>query len=395
MFESKIIIFVSTFVNENMIQRQIETIIVDYLRKSNKSKAILLFGARQVGKTTLLKTISEELSIPTLYLNGDEADVKEQLSNTTSAKLSLLFGDNKLVIIDEAQAIPNIGTTLKLITDNLSQIKLIATGSSAFELANRANEPLTGRKFEYSLYPISFAEMVKHHGFLNETRMLEHRLIYGYYPEIVTSVGEEEKLLKFLASSYLYKDLLMLEEIKRPALLGKILKVLALQISNEVSYNEIAQLVGANIQTVEKYIDMLEQAYVIFKLPAFSRNIRNEIKKGKKFYFWDNGIRNAIIGNFLPVSKRTDIGALWENFIISERLKIISYNSIDVSSYFWRTAQQQEIDYIEEENGTFSVYEFKWNENKKAKFSKSFTEAYQTTVEKTITPKNIEEFLLV
>src|SRR5690606_4514182 len=227
----------------------------------------------------------------------------------------------KIVFIDQAQRIPNIGLTLKLFTDQIKAVQVIATGSSAFELSSQVNEPLTGRKYEFMLYPMSFGEMVLHHGLLEEKRFIEHRMVYGYYPEIVSKIGEEAELLKLLANSYLYKDLLMLEQIKKPLILSKLLKALALQVGSEVNYNELAQIVGSDPKTVDKYIDLLEKTFVVFRLPAFSRNLRNEIKKGKKVYFLDCGIRNAIISNFKPVSSRTDVGALWENFVISERLK--------------------------------------------------------------------------
>lgn len=358
-----------------------------------RGKAILLFGARQVGKTTLVKSILSNTDYTVLYINGDEADVADMFIDATSVKLQLLFGNHSIVIIDEAQKIQNIGTILKLCVDTFPKIQIIATGSSAFELANSSQEPLTGRKFEYTLFPFSFQEMVQEHGFIQESRMIEHRLIYGYYPEIVTHIGEEERLLKLVAHSYLYKDLLLLEQIKRPLLIEKILKALALQIGSEVSYNELAQLVGSNPQTVEKYIEVLEKAYIVFKLPALSKNVRNEIKKGKKIYFYDTGIRNAIIGNFNSCSSRTDVGALWENFVVSERVKKNIYESNSVNMYFWRTTQQQEIDFIEEKNGIYTVFECKWKKGTSVKISKTFTDAYTVDQSITVTPQNIEVIL--
>lgn len=374
-----------------MIQRDIEKLIEDRLFKG---KAILLFGPRQVGKTTSIRSILTKKDGKCLFLNGDEADVRESLENTTSTKLSLLFGENKIVFIDEAQRVKGIGITLKLITDVLKNIQVIATGSSDFDLANETQEPLTGRKYEFQLLPISFQEMVKHHGLLEEKRLLEQRMIYGYYPEIVVNPNDAGENLKLLTNSYLYKDLLNLEQIKKPALLGKILKALALQVGSEVSYNEISRLVSGDFHTVEKYIDLLEKAYVIFTLPAYSRNVRNEIKKGRKIYFYDNGVRNAIINNFNPLSSRSDVGAMWENFLISERMKHLIYNNLDTWKYFWRTTAQQEIDYLEELNGKMTAYEFKWNLNKNVKFSKTFTGAYPDVDLRLITPKNFEEFVL-
>jgi hypothetical protein len=373
-----------------MIQRLLQKQILDRLFRG---KVIIILGPRQSGKTTLIQSVLSGQSLPSLLLNGDEADVREMLSNTTSTKLKSITGNHKIVFIDEAQRIPNIGITLKLFADNLKDVQVVATGSSAFELANKTNEPLTGRKYEYLLYPISFGEMVEHHGLIDEKRLIEHRLIFGCYPEIITKPGEEKELLKLLAGSYLYKDLLTLEYVKKPAMLEKILKALALQIGHEVSYHEIGQIVSADNETVEKYIDLLEKTFVVFRLPAFSRNVRNEIKKGKKIYFFDNGIRNAIIGNFNTPNTRSDNGALWENFLISERIKYIHYKGDDTSRYFWRTTMQQEIDYIEETSGQLYAFEFKWNIKARAKFPKTFTNAYPSSRTRLITPENFETFL--
>jgi len=358
-----------------------------------KGKAILILGPRQSGKTTLIESILHDHSQPSISLNGDEPDVRELLSNTTSTRLKSIIGKNKIVFIDEAQRIPNIGITIKLFTDALKGIQVIATGSSAFDLANKTNEPLTGRKYEYLLFPFSFGEMVDHHGLIEEKRLLENRLIFGYYPEIVTKPGEEKELLKLLSGSYLYKDILALEQVKKPAILEKIARALALQVGSEITYHEIGQLVGADNETVEKYVDLLEKAFVVFRLPAFSRNIRNEIKKGKKVYFYDNGIRNAVISNFSAVSTRSDVGPLWENLVISERMKYLHYSGADVSRYFWRTTMQQEIDYIEETSGKLSAFEIKWNPKAKVRFPKTFINAYPLNSTKLITPENFESFL--
>jgi predicted AAA+ superfamily ATPase len=359
-----------------------------------KGKAILIFGPRQCGKSTLVEAVLSDKEY--LHLSGDDSNVREALSNTSLPTLKTIIGKNKILFIDEAQRISNIGLTLKLITDQIKDVQVIATGSSAFELSSQVNEPLTGRKYEFMLYPLSFGEMVDHHGFLTERKLIEYRLIYGYYPEIVSKQSEEKELLKLLAGSYLYKDLLMLEQVKKPVLLEKLLKALALQLGSEVSYNELAQTIGANKQTVEKYIDLLEKAYVVFVLPALNRNVRNEIKKGKKIYFHDCGIRNAIINNFKPMVSRTDVGALWENYVISERMKFLHYNNLDAKQYFWRTTQQQEIDLIEEhEAGTLKAFEFKWGKNDKIRFPQTFTENYPGTETFVISPDNIQDFLLV
>ena len=328
---------------KNIIKRALQDTLAAHLFKG---KIIIVLGARQVGKTTLIENLLSDLDDPVIELNGDEADVRELLTDTTSTMLRAIVGRNKIVFIDEAQRISNIGLTLKLFADKLPDVQVIATGSSSFELTSKITEPLTGRKYQFQLYPLSFLEMVEHHGLLAENRLLEHRLIFGYYPEIVTHPGEERELLQLLSDSFLYKDLLLLEDVTRPVLFEKLLKALALQLGSEVSINELSRLTGANHQTVEKYITLLEKAFVIFRLPAFARNVRNEIRKGKKFYFYDNGIRNAIIRNFQFPGQRTDMGPLWENFLISERMKMVSLHNRHVESYFWRTTQQQEIDYI-------------------------------------------------
>ncbi len=376
--------------HKDIIKRTLHGIIEQRLFKG---KVIIVLGARQVGKTTLIEEILSDLDYPVLELNGDEADVRELLSHSTSTRLRAITGKNKIVFIDEAQRISDIGLTLKLFNDKLPDIQVIATGSSSFELTAKVNEPLTGRKYHFQLFAPSYLEMVQHHGMLSENRLLEHRLIFGYYPEIITHSGEECELLKLLSESYLYKDLLLLEEVTKPILFEKILKALALQLGSEVSFNELSRLTGANHRTIEKYITLLEKAYVIFRLPSFSRNVRNEIRKGKKYYFYDNGIRNGIIKNFQMVGQRTDIGPLWENFLMSERRKTISLNKLDAESYFWRTAQQQEIDYVEELNQGIQAWEFKWNRKARGKIPKTFTRAYPDAVCSVVTPDNFQDFL--
>ena len=324
-------------------------------------KAIIVIGARQVGKSTLFKLILEKQDYKALQLNCDEPEVRDMLSNINTAELRLLIADNRIVVIDEAQRVENIGMTLKLITDNFPEVQLLVTGSSSFELQDKLNEPLTGRKYEYHLYPISTAELMASNGLLGVKQTLEQRLVYGSYPDILNHADDAKELLMNLAGSYLYKDLLTLESVRRPVLLGKLLTALALQVCSEVSYNELAQTVGTDNKTIEKYIDLLEKCYIVFRLNGFNRNLRTELKKSKKIYFFDNGIRNAILQNFAPLSLRQDAGALWENFIISERIKRNHYSGRYVKSYFWRTTQQQEIDYVEECDGQFSIFEMKWN----------------------------------
>lgn len=359
-----------------------------------QGKALILLGPRQSGKTTLIQEVLQGSGEKHLILNCDEPDVRELLEETTSTRLRSIIGTSRIVCIDEAQRIPNIGLTLKLLTDQIPDVQAIATGSSSLELNTSIAEPLTGRKFEFTLHPFSFEELSNHHGLLQERRFLEHRLVYGSYPEVVTSPGQEEELVRLLAGSYLFKDLLTLEGIKKPSLLEKIVKALALQLGSEVSYQEVARTAGADSHTVERYIDLLEKAFVLFRMPAYSRNVRNEIKKGKKIYFLDNGIRNAIIGNFLPLASRTDTGALWENYLVTERLKMLSSKGVYASAYFWRTTQQQEIDYIEEQGQILLACEFKWSAaKKKSRFPATFLRAYPQARTMVVTSGDYDHFL--
>ena len=361
--------------------------------KLNSGKAVIIMGARQTGKTTLLKELFGN-DPDTLWLNGDESDIQALFQNITSSRLKLLLADKKRVVIDEAQRIPDIGLKLKLITDELPSVQAIATGSSSFELANKINEPLTGRKWEYCLFPLSFEEMVRSHGLLEEKRLLNHRLVYGYYPEIATHPAQDEELLKLLTDSYLYKDVLMWENIKKPDLLLKLLQALAYQVGNQISYNELGQLCRTDSKTIEKYVLLLEQCYVIFRLPSFSRNLRNELKQSKKIYFYDNGIRNCLIHDFRQIENRTDTGALWENFIISERMKYNQYHQNWNQCWFWRTKEQKEIDYLEEKDGQLHAYEFKWNPESKVAVPVAFAKTYPTATYKVIHPENMEEFVI-
>jgi len=358
-----------------------------------KGKAVLLFGPRQVGKTTLAKQLADATQLPYLWLNGDEADVRELLTNTTSTKLKSLFGNRKLIVIDEAQRIENIGLTLKLAVDSIPDIQIIATGSSAFELANKIHEPLTGRKFEFFLYPFSVQELAAHSSAFEEHRLLENRMMYGFYPEVVNNPSNAAEYLRSITNSYLYKDLFDWEYIKKPALLEKILQALAFQVGNEVSYHELGQLVGADNETVERYIDLLEKSFVIFRLQALSRNLRNEIKMTRKIYFWDVGIRNAIIKNLNGLSLRQDVGAIWENFLLAERIKFNHYNDRHCNMYFWRTHAQQEIDYVEERDGKLYAYEFKWRVKKKVHFPKAFLEAYPGSSTEVVNSENYQMFV--
>lgn len=373
-----------------MVERHIESSIQSQL---GGGKAIVIMGARQVGKSTLLRQMLGERQ-DVIWMNGDDLDIQELFSSITSTRIRAILGSKRLLVIDEAQRISDIGLRLKLITDQVPDVQVIATGSSSFELASKVNESLTGRKREFRMYPLTFGEMVQHTQFLDEVRMIPHRMVYGYYPEVVCNPGDERAILKELSDSYLYKDILSLDSINKPDKLVRLLKALALQIGSQVSYNEIGTLIGLDSKTVERYVDILEKSFIVFRLGTFSRNLRNELKASRKIYFWDLGIRNAIIGNLAQIENRTDAGELWENFVIAERMKRNAYKCSFAQSYFWRTRQQHEIDYLEEEDGILYAFEFKWNLRKaNVKCPESFKTAYPEAVYKVITPENIEEFL--
>lgn len=375
-----------------MIKRNIEIKIV---KDFNRKKIITLLGPRQVGKTTLLKQIVEEIgNKDILTLNCDDEDDRTLLQGRSSTELKNLICKHTLVIIDEAQRVEDIGLTLKKIGDLKTTTNIIVTGSSSLGLGDKINEPATGRLIEYNLFPFTMAELAADTSWKEENRMLNQRLIYGMYPEVVMHPEDARRTLMTLCNSYLYKDLLTYDGIRKHALLQNLVRALALQLGSEVSYNELAQLIGADKVTVEKYIDLLEKCFVVFRLPSYSRNLRNEIKKGKKIYFYDNGIRNAVLSNFAQPEFRTDMGALWENFLVSERLKQNIYKGTYAQMYFWRTQAQQEIDYIEECDGQLSTFEFKWNPKTKATFPKTFNEAYPGSSFEIITPENYERFIM-
>lgn len=354
-----------------------------------KGKAVIIYGARRVGKTTLVKEIQSEHK-ESLYLNCDEPDVRLALTDKTSTELLNFIGNKKLVIIDEAQRVKNIGLTLKLLVDNAPYLQVIATGSSSFDLSNKISEPLTGRAFEFHLGPFSVQETGSNQVELQ--RLLETRLIFGLYPEIVVNQNERQEILKTIYKNYLYKDALEYQGLKSPELIEKLLAALALQIGSEVSYTELAALLGVDQKTVASYIRLLEQAFVIFRLSPLSRNLRKEISKSRKIYFCDTGVRNAVINNFNPLSLRNDIGPLWENFVIAERLKRNEVFGKQANYYFWRTWNQQEIDFIEEEGGILSGWEIKWD-GKKLKPPKSWTETYKNSTYQVINKENFLEFL--
>lgn len=371
-----------------MFSRTIEKNIKENI---NTGKAIIVVGARQVGKTTLINKILEDKNY--LFLDADDPSTRSLLQSPTTEQLRTILGGYKYVFIDEAQRIPGIGLTLKIITDQFKEVQLFVSGSSSYDLGNQLNEPLTGRKWEYELLPISWEEYENKIGFIKSEQQIENRLLYGLYPAVINNQGKERVTLKNLVNSYLYRDILAFSDIRKPEVLDKLLQALALQMGSEVNYNELSQLIGINKITVQKYIDILEKGFIVFRLNSFSRNIRNEIKQNRKIYFYDNGIRNMIIGNFNQLDLRPDKGVLWENFLVSERLKQNLYKDTFARMYFWRTMQQQEVDYVEEYNGKITAFEFKWI-NKKTKFPQNFIETYKAEGH-VIDRNNFREFVKI
>jgi len=360
-----------------------------------QGKAVILFGARQTGKTTLVRSIFSGFEGEKVFLNCDEPDVRLALEGRTSTELKQFVGNARLVVIDEAQRIRDIGLTLKLLVDNWPGLQILATGSSSFELANRTREPLTGRKFEFHMHPFTMEEIWHNEGKTTARRTLHQRLVYGSYPEVVSTGNQRaDDLLREITTSYLYKDILMWKDIRKPEILDRLLRALALQIGSEVSLNELGQTLGVDKHTVATYLDVLEQAFVIFTLMPFSRNLRNELRKSRKIYFWDTGIRNALLNNLNPVELRTDVGALWENFLVAERIKRLQNAGQMSRSFFWRTHQQQEVDYIEESAGELLAVEFKWGGSSKGRPAKAFRNAYPEARELTVGPDNWSQFLM-
>lgn len=372
-----------------MIHRIIEQLIKNDF---GRGKIIVLMGARQVGKTTLFDSVVSGSS-NVLRLNCDNYDDRSDLENKTSTELRQLMGNHEVVIIDEAQRAKNIGLSLKILADLKLPMQILVTGSSSLTLANEINEPATGRLIEYNLFPLSLVELMQQTSPREEKRLLEQRMIYGLYPEVVTTPGDAKRILVNLANNYLYRDLLEYRGVKKPEVLQKLVRALALQIGSEVSYNELSRTVGVDKATIESYIDLLEKCFVVFRLPAYSSNLRSEIKRGRKIYFYDNGIRNALLSNFAPLELRDDVGMLWENMMVSERIKRNSYSRSYAQMYFWRTQQQQEVDLIEEQDGRLTAFEFKWNTKKKAKLPKTFIDNYPNTDFKVISPDNYVEFV--
>jgi len=377
------------------IQRIIAKDIKNKLLNSPR-KIIIIYGPRQVGKTTLVKNILTKINKKILSINADEGKYIDILSSRDIQKMSRLISNYEILFIDEAQRIPDIGINLKILFDNFPNLKIITTGSSSFELANKVQESLTGRTWTYKLYPISLLELKKDKTIFEIKDQLEERMIFGSYPEIfsIQNDKDKKKFLEELTNSYLYKDVFEILHIKNPSKIKDLLKLLAFQIGAEVSINNLASNLGIAKETVMRYVDLLEKSFVIFRLNGFSRNLRKEVRKKDKIYFYDLGIRNMVIDNLKNFSDRFDRGQIWENYLISERKKYLDYLSIQASSYFWRVHTGAEIDYLEESEGSIHAFEFKWSKNKKAKIPKSFLENYPNSDFAVINNDNFEEFIL-
>ncbi len=373
-----------------MIKRIITDSIVERL---GKGKAIVVLGPRQCGKTTLLRELQRLYPNDTSYYNCDDTDTRSLFSSGSISMMKQLFGKKKKLLIDEAQRIENAGLAIKIIVDNLPEVQVIATGSSAFELSDKLNEPLTGRKWEYQLLPFSYEELANNSSAFDEKKLLNLRLLYGSYPEVVNNPGLEQEVLSELCSSYLFKDVFTLHDIRKPELLDKLLNALALQLGSEVSFNELAQLLSSDPVTIERYILMLERAFIVFRITNFSTNQRNEIKKSRKIYFYDNGIRNSLLSDFKPIELRSDLGKLWENYVVAEFTKNHAYHRSYARQHFWRSSSSGEIDYIELRDAKINAYEIKWNPAKKAKV-RSFLNLYPDASVHLVNPQNSFEYLL-
>jgi uncharacterized protein len=373
-----------------MIRREIQDIIEKQLFKG---KVIIIYGPRRVGKTTLSKQLLENQG-KSRYINCELLENKTVLETTNSSVLKSFLGNYKLIVLDEAQHIQDIGRILKIISDTFPEIQMIATGSSSFELGNRLSEPLTGRSREYLLYPFSMKELRNVRDKININAGLDGLLRFGLYPEVYDKPENEAiEELSQIASNYLYKDILQLEIIKRPGLLLNLLNALALQIGNEISLNELSRMLGETVPTIQRYLELLEKAFVIFRLRSFSRNLRKEIAKGQKVYFYDLGIRNALIRNFNPLNLRNDAGGIWENFCIVERMKYNMNRRHFVNTWFWRTYDQKEVDYIEEEGGKLTAVEFKIKPERKPRVIKEFKEGYPEASFMSVSRENIWDFI--
>ncbi|MCR9103245.1 MAG: ATP-binding protein [bacterium] len=375
-----------------LLKRAIEDEVLKYLRPN---KVVVLLGPRRVGKTVLIQQILKKISEPYLLLHGEDQDVRRQLEYRSTQRYKNIIGGKSLLIIDEAQKIPEIGNVLKLMVDTIAGIKILATGSSAFDLEKFTGEPLTGRKHTFYLFGLSEKELNQRENIIEKEANLRNRLVYGNYPELIhlEDLQERKAYLNELIKSYLLKDILEFDLIRNSEKILQLLRLIAYQIGSEVSFTELGKQLGISKNTVERYLDLLSKVYIIHSVGAWSRNLRKEIVKGRKWYFFDNGIRNALIGDMKPIENRNDVGLLWENYIISERIKYQQYEKMLVYNYFWRTYDQQEIDWIEDREGKLHAYEFKWNPNKKAKLPNIFKETYPNSEFAVINRENFLEWV--
>jgi hypothetical protein len=370
---------------------KIHRAIEESFRKALKpNKVLLLLGARRTGKTWFLKNILPELGLPYLFLNGDDSLVQSTFQNRTVENYTRLVGNNKLLVIDEAHRIPEIGWCLKLMVDEIEGLHIIATGSSVFDLRNSTGEPLTGRKKDVYLYPFAQMEYSNYENVLETQARLPERLVYGNYPELVhlNSLEEKADYLRDMVSSYLLKDILEFEGIRNASKVSDLLRLIAFQPGKEVSLDELSRNLGISKNTVDRYLDLLQKVFVIQKLQGFSRNLRKEVTRHARYYFTDNGIRNALINNFNALPLRNDVGELWENYLMMERLKFQSYTNLHSLNYFWRTYQQQEIDWVEDRNGKLYAYECKWKDSGKVKIPSAWKDAYPDSEFTVISPSN-------
>lgn len=375
-----------------LLKRAIEDEVLKYLRPN---KIVVLLGPRRVGKTVLIQQILNRISEPYLLLHGEDQDVRRQLEYRSTQRYKNIIGGKSLLIIDEAQKIPEIGNVLKLMVDTIAGIKILATGSSAFDLEKFTGEPLTGRKHTFYLFGLSEKELNQTENIFEKEANLRNRLVYGNYPELIhlEDLQERKAYLDELIKSYLLKDILEFDLIRNSEKILQLLRLIAYQLGSEVSFTELGKQLGISKNTVERYLNLLSKVYIIHSVGAWSRNLRKEIVKGKKWYFFDNGIRNALIGDMKPIENRNDVGLLWENYIISERIKYKQYEKMLVYNYFWRTYDQQEIDWIEDREGKLHAYEFKWNPYKKAKLPNLFKETYPNSEFEVISRENFLEWV--
>lgn len=375
------------------IRRAIEESII---KKLQPNKVVVLLGARRVGKTLLLNYLIENsIHEPYVFFNGEDMAVQALLAQRTAENYERLLGDKKLLIVDEAQKVEGIGQILKLMVDSIEGLKVIATGSSVFDLANKLGEPLTGRKYTFKLFPLAQMEYSTNESMVQTRAKLEERLIYGCYPELVHLPSNQEKAtyLNEMADAYLLKDILEFDGIRNSDKMFDLLRLIAFQIGKEISLDELGRQLAMSRNTVEKYLDLLSKVFVIYKLPGFSRNLRSEITKTNRWYFYDNGIRNALIRNFNPLSIRNDAGELWENYVLAERVKYQSYTNKQMTNFFWRTYEQQEIDWIEESGGKLMAYEIKWNPAKTVRVPPAWTKAYPESSFQVIHPENYLDWI--